>query len=467
MSTRNNTQSMSTMPKAILMLDDFYLANKSSLRRYYHTPVKFSENPILHTGQTQQEKIPLLFGSVRYDPFVRKYRMWYMSCKAVRSGMNVHDKSHLALAESSDGIRWKRANINGKNSNYLFGSNRSEIFIETGSVLINTEGPRDKRYLMVYCAKDKDNPADRFYRLAFSANGINWRRAWKISVTSPSVVDRHALLHNERTNEYLFFHRGQRPITKSIDTVDTYERTVCLQKSVDLKNWNSSTEVMRVDSKERSRGLNVYSLCPFYRENFLIGIYQLHNMCKEEEIVTTHLCWSYDDGKHWYRKKDEFIPLGGYGQWDRFNNAVADSPLIIDDTMYFYYSGRVYRHGGYEPKGRFDSGPNFAGIGFATMKLDRFASLSSSFDGGELITKKFSCPENSKIYLNANCRWGRIEISVSGISNSGYDNRVGRVVVIEGKDSVFIPVNLRIPCNIPFSLKIKLFNAQLFAIYRK
>lgn len=459
-------------PPVLLPLDDTFIFRRRHVRRSFHQPRKHAANPVLSSGQTPWDAVPLLFGSVRYDPSAVKYRMWYHSCQPVPPGENVHHRTSLALAVSPDGVAWQRARPGaraprargrGAADNLLFGSTAREHFIEGGSVLLDPDGPPNRKYLLTYCAFDMQLPRRRdarYYRLAWSADGIHWRRGARLAIRSPGLVDRHALVRDPANGDYLFFFRGEQSFRRPLRTADRAERTVCMQRSPDLASW-STTRVVMAPGEDDPAGVDIYSLMPFYRGGTLLGICQLHDQHREVESVTTHLCWS-QDALTWRRRREEFIPLGAPGGWDRFNNAVADGPLIVGDTMHFHYSGRCHRHAGYAPAGRADSGRPFGGIGIASLDLDRFASLSASFDGGSFATRPMRWPRGRRLHVNAQCRWGRIEIAATA---QGRTEALGRVH-LEGQDGVRLPVDLPIPSDTPpVTLHFSLHNAAVYAIY--
>ena len=457
-------------PDVLLLVDDYYLRRRQGLTRTFHPPEKHPEGPLLHTGQASWDTIPLLFGSVRRDAGRGLYRMWYTTCLPTRPGENIHHRTVLALARSRDGVHWTRPRLDvmrgpdrpGQRTNLLFGSTRQERYIEPGGLIIDPEAPPHRRYLLAYCAiraPSRGQSAERLYRLAWSADGLRWRRGATVPYTPPGRVDRHSLLRHPHTGEYLLYFRGEQPFREKVPTVDRAERTVCFQRSPDLQHWSPSRLVMAPDSSY-APGTNIYSLSPFFRGGTLLGVYQIHDLRQDRETVTTHLCWSHNL-VDWARRTEEFIPLGAPGTWDRFNQAMADQPVIADDTMTFYYSGRTHRHHGYlAPKP--DTGPPFGGISTAAIKLDRFASLSASFDGGSFTTRPFLRPPGANLFLNADCRWGRIEIEA--IRRPG-DSPLAHTV-LEGAEGVRLPMPLPgwTPDE-PMHLTCRLFNARVYALY--
>jgi hypothetical protein len=457
---------MQTAPEVFLFLDDHGLRNIRNLRRRFYSPQKSPNNPLLFSGQAPWEETPLLFGSVRFDPFVKKFRMWYYGVKNPETGKPASYPSSLALAESKDMVHWTRPvfditpfNCNGKKikTNIVFQSTPDEGYIEAGSVLINSRAASSKRYLLVYCAREAANLHNRYYRLAWSPDGLHWSPGSRIPINPPARVDRHTLLQDPITGEYLFYCRGQRPFPKKFPTVDIYDRTVCFQTSSDLEHWSRSREVLAADKNDPPY-TNIYSLMPFFRGTTLLGIRQLHFPHKDNEVVTTQLAWSHDKTR-WNREVSEFIPLGTPGDWDRFNNAVADAPVIHNDTMYFFYSGRLHRHSGYEPKSAPDSGPPTGGIGLATLPLDRFAALEASFDTGSLTTKPMLWPKGKKLHLNADAQWGKIEVEIVTSEKTV-------TAQLDSQSGIKLPVALpKIPNNQSFHLKITITNARLYALY--
>lgn len=451
-------------PETLLLVDDYYVRERRNLTRRFWQPVKHGANPLLWSGEVPWENDTLIFGAVRWDPFQKLFRMWYYS----RPGVENRQQAVTSLAESDDGIVWRRPRLDviprtvkGKKTktNIVYEAPAKECFVESSSVLIYPKNKRDRRYMMIYTRED-DTRKRKVYRLAWSADGVHWRAGEMIR--TPYRADRHTLLQDPATGEYLLYSRGEKPFGRKFNTPDPQRRTVTLQTSRDLRRWSKNIVVMDVDRNDPPY-TNIYSMMPFYRGPMLYGVYQLHYQHAEEEIVTTHSCWSHDRIT-WQRQREEFIPLGTPGEWDRFNNAVGDAPVIIGDTMYFYYSGRTYRHGGYCPKGVQDTGPRTSGIGLATMKVDRFASLEASFDGGRLTTKPMQWPRGKRLYLNAQCRWGKIRIDL----RDGSGTTSLAVADLEGLDGTEIPVPLpAVGGSDTLHVRIELTNARIYAMYWK
>lgn len=95
------------------------------------------------------------------------------------------------------------------------------------------------------------------------------------------------------------------------------------------------------------------------------------------------------DGYSWYREDmNPFIPVSeNAAAWNAGNvQSVAGSPLIVNDKLYFYVSGR-----------RLDNGNEITTTGLATLRRDGFASMTGS---GELTTNKLQF-DGKYFFVNA------------------------------------------------------------------
>jgi hypothetical protein len=168
------------------------------------------------------------------------------------------------------------------------------------------------------------------------------------------------------------------------------------------------------------------------------------------------------DTIHFTRVADRgtFLALGPIGSWDRFNLSLANNdPIVAGDELRFYYSGRLYRHNPYAGP---DKGEEKGGIGFATVKRDRFVALEASFDGGEILTKSLEM-KGATLHLNATSEFG--EITVQLLDTNDKPLATSKPIRRDGLD---IPVEWTAPAARPpalVKLRIHLKNARLFALW--
>ena len=104
-----------------------------------------------------------------------------------------------------------------------------------------------------------------------------------------------------------------------------------------------------------------------------------------------------------------------------------------------------------------------SGIGFATIKRDRFVALEASFDGGEIVTRPLQL-KGTTLHLNAKSDFGEIIVELLDANDKllaqfqahsarrpGHPGRVDR--------------RLSRDRSSPVKLRIKLKNARLFALW--
>jgi hypothetical protein len=125
-----------------------------------------------------------------------------------------------------------------------------------------------------------------------------------------------------------------------------------------------------------------------------------------------------------------------------------------------YYGGRTYQHNPYKGKNTAGDG---GGIGFASLKRGRFVSMEASYDGGTIISKPLLF-NGSQLFLNANCRFGSIGVTL--LDEQG--NEIpGWTTTTKGNDAISIAVNfdqgdLKKFIGKKTSIKFILSNAQLY-----
>jgi hypothetical protein len=99
--------------------------------------------------------------------------------------------------------------------------------------------------------------------------------------------------------------------------------------------------------------------------------------------ITTdvQLAWSWDL-VNWTRTpgRQPFIPLGDQaaGEFDCASIHTAQSPVVVGDRLYFYYTGTQGRY----------ANPRHHAIGLATLRMDGFCSMRAETEEGWLITRR-------------------------------------------------------------------------------
>ncbi len=202
-------------------------------------------------------------------------------------------------------------------------------------------------------------------------------------------------------------------------------RSVARAESPDFVRWDytapaSAPVVLTADARDPAC-TEFYSVMVFPYESVYIGLLQNFRSSPDTCWIDIQLVVSRDTAS-FTRVGDRapFLPLGGLGEWDRFNHSLANNPpLAVGDDLRFYYSGRRGRHDPYgtlKDYAQPDVGVSDGSIGFASVRRDRFVSLGASFDGGELVTRPLDV-RGSALFLNGKADHG--EILVEALDPSG------------------------------------------------
>jgi hypothetical protein len=469
-----------------LFLDDYIIESSSNVTRNMHPGEKYKGNPVLWPSEPWEKKTAVVYGSIIHD--ADKYKMWYKAGDGGESG-------GAAYAESKDGIHWVKplfnlVKVDGHKTNLLvkkkgpfLGSDELPTFFELFGVhkdLIETDPSR--RYKMGFLSlirpytgprADPFHPTDRRgLGVAGSPDGIHWKIINSFATEAICDGATHWMM-DPKTKKYVLYGRTKftaPEIEKTWSKYDWYKewhsgRSSARVESADFLNWNfkdpaTAPVVMTADTLDEP-GTEIYSMLVFPYESVYIGLIQVFHARPDEGYLDIQLAVSHDS-YHFTRvgNRKPFIPVGSVGSWDRFNNSLADNPpIVIGDTMRIYYGGRTSQHNPYK-------GPNTSeggGIGFVTLKRGRFVSLDASFDKGTLTTKPLLY-KGSELFINANCRFGSIQVSLvdqQGNEVPGYSS------IVSGKDNVAIPVLFR-PGTLKrftdrqLSFRFTLSNAQLY-----
>ncbi len=509
MNTTANNPPITLGSEHQLFLDDHIIESRENIVSGLNPAEKFTGNPVISSDDPLIQ--PSLYGSIIYNPD-SSYRIWYSTWVDGVKRMFVFNQL------SQDGIHWEKPQydfikINGKKSHAVFGTDILPHITEIFSVLQDDrEKDPERRYKMAYKYKEKGYPSpyvetvmglhrkllndltfrgkhdlvETYYRVisdglylptqrraagfAFSPDGIHWNRVEPLAI--PDIGDISHLTWDPYTNRYLLYARDfflPEDVHEKHKNEEWYRKTfwgraVRLFESTDFINWTAGDIVMHADIDDLP-GDEIYSMAVFPYEGLYIGLVQMYHAYPDTNTLDIQLAVSRD-GSNWKRVggRQPFIPLGGTGQWDRFNNSVASAPVMVDDEIRFYYSGRSYRH---KPYAEPDSGPQRSAIGFASIKRDRFAHVGASFDGGAIITKSLLL-NGSSLHLNANSAHGTIVVSILDQYGQPIKGMISKPVEV---DSLNIPVRWidekleRLTIDKPVKLRFELKNAKLYSFW--
>ncbi len=464
-----------------LFLDDALIESATGLVRKVHTAEKYEGNPVFWPSESWELPVALLYGSVLQDE--GRYRMWY------------HNGRGVGYAESHDGIQWTKprmdwVRIEGQPTNGVVlrgateGVNALPNFYECFGVFKDArETDPQRRYKMGFLSIERGysgprmDPYHRGQRrglgVAASPDGLRWTLLdnW----TTEAICDGGThWMFDPQKQKYVLYGRTKytSPEVAELWKDDPWfqryywGRAVARVESPDFERWDivdpaKAPIVMLADTSDPV-GTEIYSMSVFPYESIYIGLVQIFHNRADAGYLDIQLAVSRD-GVDFTRVGDRsaFIPLGGVGEWDRFNTSVANNPLLVDgDEIRFYYSGRTYRHSPYQGD---DKGRRGSGIGFATVKRDRFVSLGASYSGGGLLTRPLTLA-GKKLHLNVQSDFG--EARVTALNAQG--EIVARSKPIQ-RDGLDVPVEWERgsieSIQEPVRLQISLENALLFALW--
>jgi hypothetical protein len=155
----------------------------------------------------------------------------------------------------------------------------------------------------------------------------------------------------------------------------------------------------------------VYNHKGFVYGDQYLGFMTYFDRDAQNPLCTVRLL-SSRDGDHWQRPTDDpIIDVGEIGEPDRFLNMVSGGPPIrVGNELYIYYRALAVRHNPYS--GTDDTGKAYpGGLSLATLRVDGFASLNASYDGGTVTTKPFRF-SGKQLSVNAKADFGRLRVEV-------------------------------------------------------
>ncbi|MBI4025575.1 MAG: hypothetical protein HY360_11390 [Verrucomicrobia bacterium] len=371
-----------------LFLDDAAIESYQNLKRQYHTPQRLGI--VLEPDQPWELNATIVYGSVLRDPASGKLRMWYTQFSGQR-GVG----RDILYAESCDGVRWDKPSLglvpcHGSKQNNIVIPAAHPGYPDGANVIHDPNEKRaDKRYKLICCRRDGKG---RNYGLwvSFSPDGFQWRD-W-IGPVAPAYGDRNTLMHDANlARPYVVFTRP--PPAQMVERF--HKRILIRLDSRDMRRWQQSDMLLQPDLRD-PLDAQFYSMVACKYESLYLGfLQQLHSRDDrlDIELVTSR------DSIHWQRNAErqpflssDFEPSLA----SRWIGLSSNPPIEINRQLLFFYEARTESHGlpslTIAPRGA---------IGLAVICKDRFASLSSGFVPGELVTRPFVCP-GGRLLLNLN-----------------------------------------------------------------
>ncbi len=387
-----------------LFVDDFLIAS-TNLTRTFHYPEYYAGNPVLSPDQSWEKQgtkggyaAPFSDG-VWYDEIDGKFKMWYM---AGGGAYATNGAGITCYAESADGINWTKPSLS----------------VVSGTNIVRYGSVRDAS--SVWIDKQETNSSQRYKMFEVSGGSGNWAyhyltssdgKAWRDNVTpSGKLADRSTVFKNPYRDVWAWSMRHNVRV-KSSDPYTVRARDYMENSDVVAGNkaakadlsyfwfgpWPNELKHPTYSNNDGSPG--IYNHDAIAYESVMLGLFSVwqgpeNDVCSADGVIKRNqIMLGYSrDGYYWWREDmNPIMPVSDdLSAWNNGNvQSVIGSPLIVDDQLYFYCSGR-----------KLVDGNEVVSTGLATMRRDGFASMSGT---GTLTTELLQY-EGEYFFVNANAR---------------------------------------------------------------
>jgi hypothetical protein len=388
-----------------LFLDDWLIERVENLRREPGQAVKHPANPVLRPSAPWDAARVDLYGNAVWDSGAKLLRLFY-NCqswpRAVPGSAKAEKAVQLCYAESPDaGLSWRKP---------LFGVVPFDGAAETNIVyrpryahlagpfvLFDERDPDPSRRYKLFTSDYGDAPAKTSAAppgidVAFSPDGVDWRRS-PLNPVPPLLSDTaHSVVWDARIGRYVAFVR-MRP--------RGFGRAVGRTESIDFEHWSPPELVFATRRQEfYAMGVTCY-------EGLYIGTpWIIYNDKKDPTlappIMEAELGFSRD-GWTWTRlfPGTPFVGVGAPGSPDDKQIRMSSSLIVPRDRILCLYGMSRDAH---VSNMRVE-------VGLATLRLDGFVAMTASELEGVLETKPFVV-EGSRLEINADAREGEAAVAV-------------------------------------------------------
>jgi len=441
-----------------LFLDNEMIESTPGVSRRLHPPRKHLANPVVRRSRWWENTYAQPYCTM-YDHEDKLFKMWMRTGSDQKSGYLAGYAGYTTYLTSTDGVNWEKPELGAleiagrRDHNIVFTGHEPDIHTkprQPGIIVPNAHPNQGKKgwlWSVVKHPKPKD-ASEKYVGVAFimkrcgahictSPDGIHWKTDpdapfWQTphDVSGKGDDALMHLIHDRAREKWLLYRRivpefseRMRAIEADRDWkgVERYNRSYAVAESDDLVTWKSHKFILAMDADDPPDSELYQFACHKFGETY-VGYMSVFYLSHPQPI-NIHLATSRD-GVHFTRvcRGQPFIPHGPLGYFDFMAMCCSQpEPVVHQDTVYVYYAGLNFPHEAIDPP--FEQG----GVGLATFKRDRFASLDSSetqVTAGRgdshrtdprrcrVITKPFTV-KHPNLYLNAaTWRQGSIRVEV-------------------------------------------------------
>lgn len=402
-----------------LFVDDF-LIEKTTLTRINYQPKYYTGNPILKPdkpwewNKTGPYAAPFSDG-VWFDEKTKKYKIWYLA------GAGKDKKTfQTCYAESVDGIHWLKPDLNIYGDNNIVDTSDRDaatIWLDKNETNLNK---RFKLFLMEH--RIKDNRWQII--LKYSADGIHFSKG---EAQSGDMYDRTTVFFNPFLKKWVMSIKAQTAIGRARNYLENtnLETLVSLAHRTrpDIRDENIVPWFGADDKDPHNPNFpeikpQIYNFDAMPYESIMLGYFVVwqgpeNNVCEKLGIQKRNQVFiGYSrDGFHWDKpSRQAFMGVNQKeGAWNWGNvQSVVGCPIIKDDSLYFYVSGRGLNNSSRS----WDSNMS---TGLATLRRDGFISMETK-SLGTLTTRCVSFNGNY-LFINADIQ-GSLKVEVLDSNNN-------------------------------------------------
>ncbi|MCH7727668.1 MAG: hypothetical protein IH991_14475, partial [Planctomycetes bacterium] len=327
---------------------------REAVRRVFHQAKKHSANPILKGDQ------PSFLWVVR-DKDADVFRMYYQA--NFRNSLKTSEKgrkyrTHIAYAESKDGIHWRKPDLGlfkwhkAEPNNIVIGRDDLPQLESCGPCILDVpeSDRRGYQYLMLYRAKGRGIGELGGIRIIGSNDGIHWDEKSDTQIMRLHSDHHNTISYDASRKEYVMFCRAKHIYRAWGETMlDTgASRRVARMTNKSLwDGWLQRSKPQTVlvpDEIDNQTHFNFFYGMPTRR---WAGIYWgFLEPFRMNDFIYTQLAISRD-GINFLRPPDrsKLIVYGKQGAWDDEMIFASPSWVEVGDEWWIYYSGWDGPHG--------------------------------------------------------------------------------------------------------------------------
>ena len=387
-----------------LFLDRSSYADRWDVVARVNQPAKHPANPIVVPDQPWEFKIGL--PNVLYDEQDQIFRMWYANYdrNVKRTGKNDEGDTlrhyerytyMISYAESKDGVHWNKPlfdlvpYLGHQKTNIIFTghTNAQEFHVIHTPEYLGAYG----RFMLWY--RDTVPEHDTCVFVAFSDNGIHWRK-YKENPVYPRALDaEHCPIYDPNRKLWLLYGRPQAlAANERRYTKENVRTRISVTVGRDLKTWTPARHILAPDELDRSKepgnkGFFFDRMAVSKYGNQYIGFLVVQPRHAQDRGYIELA--SSPDGFQWYRSpiRQPFIAPGKEGDWDAGHTWMITRVVPVGHWLYLYYVGSSETW-----RTRFPA--NTKAIGLARIRRGRFVGQYGDENGGWLLTREVKVTGN-------------------------------------------------------------------------